>query len=175
MPGRKEHDEDASQKLHFLLPVKSNDGVQMRYRRVDADSAEEVPEQKKKAAKKLVEEGKPAKKVPSTVNTDIKLFATDPNWKQRTASLSFDVLENPEKNLRCVKELLNGLTETDIATQISVVLMASLTEIFKDILPGYRIHIASEVEQEQQMKKETLHLRQHEEALLGMTPFRLIG
>ncbi|GAU98318.1 hypothetical protein RvY_09481 [Ramazzottius varieornatus] len=158
-----DNSKDDGKKLQFLLPVKSDSGVQLRYREVDQDLVDEQKSQKKTKKEQPSEVPKPREE------SKFAPFSTDVKWKQRVASACYNILENPESNMRHVKELLSGLAEDDIdvAEAKSVIIMASLTEVFKDILPGYRIHVAGEGKTEQKLKKETIKLRSHEEALLS--------
>ena len=150
--------EDSGKKLQFLLPLKNDSGVQLRYREVDQTEIDEKRSHRTEKNEKPAEVVRPKEEMKSAP------FSTDPKWKQRVASLCYNVLENPESNLRHARELLDGLSESDVdSTDVkSVVIMASLTEVFKDILPGYRIHVATEDKTEQKLKKETIKLRSHE-------------
>lgn len=108
----------ASQGIKFLLPVKGADGIQMRY--------QEVVTQEKPKEKNIRCVVSSAEKSPKFAP-----LASDPDWKKRVASLSFDVLESPEANLGCLRELLAGLGEPDLPPVKTVAVMASLVEIFK--------------------------------------------
>lgn len=88
--------------------------------------------------------------------------------KEKIAILATRVVENPEKNIKALKELRLMLDEKDRDISITVrkLAAASLLEVFKDILPDYRIRAASDKEKDQRMKKETKELQIFEQAVL---------
>ena len=53
-----------------------------------------------------------------------------------------------------------------LGATVKRLVMLSMLEIFKDVVPSYRIRALTEVERSQRMKKETLALVDFEEALL---------
>ena len=53
-----------------------------------------------------------------------------------------------------------------LSATVKKLVMLSMLEIFKDVVPSYRIRQLSEVERSQRMKKETLALVDFEEGLL---------
>ncbi|XP_071168260.1 nucleolar complex protein 3 homolog isoform X1 [Mytilus edulis] len=88
--------------------------------------------------------------------------------KKKIALLASDVIENPEENMKKLRELRLMLEECESDAYITVkkLVMLSLMEIFKDIIPGYRIRLLTEKEKEQKMKKETKALQDFEQGLL---------
>ena len=53
-----------------------------------------------------------------------------------------------------------------IGLTVKKLVILSMLEIFKDIIPSYRIRALTEIERSQRMKKETLALVDFEEGLL---------
>uniref|UniRef100_A0A673N1Z9 Nucleolar complex protein 3 homolog n=1 Tax=Sinocyclocheilus rhinocerous TaxID=307959 RepID=A0A673N1Z9_9TELE len=95
--------------------------------------------------------------------------------KLRIASLSSAVLADPHVNIKKLKELRAMLMETDPCVAITVrkLVMVSLLEVFKDIVPSYRIRPLTEEEKATKVKKETLQLREFEEGLVSQYKFFL--
>lgn len=88
--------------------------------------------------------------------------------KEKIASLSSAIVENPEENTKKLRELVSMLNEKDpdVCVTVRKYVMLSLLEVFKDIIPGYFIRMPTEKEQEQKMKKETKSILDHEKALV---------
>ncbi|XP_067927801.1 nucleolar complex protein 3 homolog [Watersipora subatra] len=84
------------------------------------------------------------------------------------ASMSCAIIENPEENmkkLRALREFWNE-SDLDIRSGSRRLVLLSLTEIYKDILPDYNIRVATQSEKQQASGKDTKQLRQFEENLL---------
>ncbi|CAL1548689.1 unnamed protein product, partial [Lymnaea stagnalis] len=88
--------------------------------------------------------------------------------KQKMASLSHAILEDPQNNMNKLKELRLMLGESDPGAPLTVrkFAMVSLMEVFKDIVPGYRLRIPTEKEKAQRVKKETKSLWDYEASFL---------
>ncbi|CAG5120316.1 unnamed protein product, partial [Candidula unifasciata] len=88
--------------------------------------------------------------------------------KQKIATLSHAVLEDPQNSMKKLKELRLMLGETALGVSLSVrkYAMISLMEVFKDIVPGYRLRIPTEKEKSQRVKKETKSLWDYEASFL---------
>ncbi|KAI2658759.1 hypothetical protein H4Q32_016890 [Labeo rohita] len=95
--------------------------------------------------------------------------------KLRIASLSSTILADPHVNIKRLKELRSMLMETDpcIAVTVRKLVMVSLMEVFKDIVPSYRIRPLTEEEKATKVKKETMQLREFEEGLISQYKFYL--
>ncbi|ELU04426.1 hypothetical protein CAPTEDRAFT_154522 [Capitella teleta] len=89
--------------------------------------------------------------------------------KRRLALLADTIMEDPESNMSKLKEMRMMLDESDplIALSVKKLTAFSLLEVFKDILPDYRIRVATDKEKEGQAKKETKKLREFEEGILA--------
>ena len=58
-------------------------------------------------------------------------------------------------------------SEPDVMVTTKKLVMVTLMEVFKDIIPDYRIRVATDAEKEQAAKKETKKLRDFEESLVN--------
>lgn len=95
--------------------------------------------------------------------------------KLRIAALGSAILADPTCNIKKLKELRAMLMETDscVAVTVRKLVMVSLMEIFKDIVPSYRIRPLTEAEKAVKVKKETKQLREFEEGLVSQYKFYL--
>lgn len=77
--------------------------------------------------------------------------------------------------IKKLKELRAMLMETDpyVAVTVRKLVMVSLMEVFKDIVPSYRIRPLTETEKASKVKKETQQLREFEEGLVSQYKFYL--
>ncbi|XP_064602722.1 nucleolar complex protein 3 homolog isoform X2 [Liolophura sinensis] len=88
--------------------------------------------------------------------------------KQTIACLASAVMQNPEDNMKKLKELRLMLHEEDSDVFITVrkLAMVSMMELFKDIIPGYRIRPHMDVKLVK-LKQETRSLQDYETSLLN--------
>ncbi|CAI9736204.1 complex 3 homolog [Octopus vulgaris] len=89
--------------------------------------------------------------------------------KQKMALFALSIIENPNEHISRLRELLLMLqnpTSSDVDVAINKLGMITLMEIFKDIVPGYKIRKLTEKEQQQKMSKEFKVLHSFEESLL---------
>lgn len=88
--------------------------------------------------------------------------------KEQIASLSHCVLGDPQNNMKKLKELrlLLGSQDPGIALSVRKYAIVSLMEVFKDIVPGYRLRLPTEKERSQRVKKETKTLLDYEASFL---------
>ncbi|XP_061087385.1 nucleolar complex protein 3 homolog [Conger conger] len=95
--------------------------------------------------------------------------------KLRIAGLGSAILSDPTVNIKKLKELRSMLMETDpcVAVTVRKLVMVSLMEVFKDIVPAYRIRPLTEEEKSTKVKKETQQLREFEEGLVSQYKFYL--
>ncbi|XP_074569211.1 nucleolar complex-associated protein 3 [Curcuma longa] len=85
--------------------------------------------------------------------------------KIKLAEIGLQLLENPEENIKSLKELLKNC---DDGNQNIVKLgLMSLLAVFKDIIPGYRIRLPTEKEMEMTVSKAVLKQRFYESTLLN--------
>ncbi|XP_069467440.1 nucleolar complex protein 3 homolog [Ambystoma mexicanum] len=95
--------------------------------------------------------------------------------KIKIAALSSSILSDPENSVKKLKELRVMLMEQDpnVAVTVRKLVMVSLTEVFKDITPSYKIRPLTEAEKTSKVKKETQKLREFEEGLVCQYKFYL--
>jgi nucleolar complex protein 3 len=89
--------------------------------------------------------------------------------KEKIAELCMAVISLPEENIGKLKELRSFLGDVtpDIPLTIRKLAALSLMEVFKDIIPEYRIRVVTDTEKHQKMKKDTKKLVGFEEALVN--------
>ncbi|NWI23872.1 NOC3L protein, partial [Sula dactylatra] len=95
--------------------------------------------------------------------------------KTHIAALASAILSEPDNNIKKLKELRAMLMEQDpnVAVIVRKLVMVSLMEIFKDIVPSYKIRPLTEAEKANKVKKETQKLREYEEGLVSQYKFYL--
>ncbi|NWS20239.1 NOC3L protein, partial [Pachyramphus minor] len=95
--------------------------------------------------------------------------------KMHIAALASAILAEPDNNIKKLKELRAMLMEQDpnVAVIVRKLVMVSLMEIFKDIVPSYKIRPLTEAEKATKVKKETQKLREFEEGLVSQYKFYL--
>uniref|UniRef100_A0A8C6ZXU2 Nucleolar complex protein 3 homolog n=1 Tax=Nothoprocta perdicaria TaxID=30464 RepID=A0A8C6ZXU2_NOTPE len=95
--------------------------------------------------------------------------------KTHIAALAAAILSDPENHIKKLKELRSMLMEQDpyVAVIVRKLVMVSLMEIFKDIVPSYKIRPLTEAEKATKVKKETQKLREFEEGLVSQYKFYL--
>ncbi|NWQ88767.1 NOC3L protein, partial [Burhinus bistriatus] len=95
--------------------------------------------------------------------------------KMHIAALASAILSEPDNNIKKLKELRAMLMEQDpnVAVIVRKLVMVSLMEIFKDVVPSYKIRPLTEAEKATKVKKETQKLREFEEGLVSQYKFYL--
>ncbi|KFO93837.1 Nucleolar complex protein 3, partial [Buceros rhinoceros silvestris] len=105
--------------------------------------------------------------------------------KMHIAALASAILSEPDNNvgdfapfvnqIKKLKELRAMLMEQDpnVAVIVRKLVMVSLMEVFKDIVPSYKIRPLTEAEKATKVKKETQKLREFEEGLVSQYKFYL--
>ncbi|KAM9559292.1 nucleolar complex protein 3 homolog [Salvelinus alpinus] len=89
----------------------------------------------------------------------------------RIASLGSDILSEPTINIKKLQQLRSMLMETNPYMAVRKLVMVSLMEVFKDIVPSYRIRPL--IEKALKVKKETQQLREFEDGLVSQYKFYL--
>ncbi|XP_069133349.1 nucleolar complex protein 3 homolog isoform X2 [Argopecten irradians] len=162
--------EDHDQNLKHLLPIKTKKGA------IIPQSTEEdlIPDEKEEPPEEETHDKPNNVHVPEVLPelTSIQLMYMRKqkllDRRRRIALLASALIENPEANIRKLKELRLMLEEEDPDVFLTVRKLAivSLMEVFKDIIPGYRLRVATQEEKSQKAKKETKTLRDYEESFL---------
>ena len=81
------------------------------------------------------------------------------------AKTSQMVIEEPEKNLGHLQSLLRLLRDSEfVVVKLAAV---SLGEVFRNIIPLYKIEVSTEANKQQSLKKEERQLRSYESELLS--------
>uniref|UniRef100_A0A671KL04 Nucleolar complex protein 3 homolog n=1 Tax=Sinocyclocheilus anshuiensis TaxID=1608454 RepID=A0A671KL04_9TELE len=169
---RKMQQEEQKELLH-LLPIKDKSGLipqSMEKPVVPEAEEEEEPDDQDE----LTNEEEPETGPLLTLQEQLELRTRRLTEKKlRIASLSSAVLADPHVNIKKLKELRAMLMETDpcVAVTVRKLVMVSLAEVFKDIVPSYRIRPLTEEEKATKVKKETLQLREFEEGLVSQYKF----
>lgn len=102
--------------------------------------------------------------------TAMELFTTQNKTleekKIQVGSLSAGILENPNEKISNFKTLFNLMNDKNIGnyTTIKKLLVVSLLEVFRDLLPSYKIK--QEIDKSVKLKKDTLRLEKYEVSLL---------
>ncbi|XP_061184775.1 nucleolar complex protein 3 homolog [Saccostrea echinata] len=154
-----------------LLPIKTKKGVVPQVTLVNPEVCEDEPAVKEEENNDP--ETSPAEKVEKLpALTNVELYANRQEKlrarKSRIAALASSLIENPEENIKKLKELRSYIMESDPDVFLTVrkLAMVSMMEVFKDIIPGYRIRLPTEAEKTQKLKKETKQIRDFEETFL---------
>ncbi|KAJ8264366.1 hypothetical protein GJAV_G00148320 [Gymnothorax javanicus] len=174
MPRRMQR-QDEKEVIH-LLPIKDKTGLIPQsiekpvVQRVEEEEEEEEP----------AEDGSPEAFEPemSALSPQQQLQLRRQKLedrKLRIAGLGSAILSDPSNNIKKLKELRSMLMETDpcVAVTVRKLVMVSLMEVFKDIVPAYRIRPLTEAEKATKVKKETQQLREFEEGLVSQYKFYL--
>ncbi|KAB1216922.1 hypothetical protein CJ030_MR4G016065 [Morella rubra] len=127
----------------------------------------------KKETKKLGKELDKAEELQQTpqaavlaeVKEDLTAEEAFESKKQKLAELGMALLEDPESNIKSLKEMLQISKDNDHAIVKLGVL--SLLAVFKDIIPGYRIRLPTEKELEMKVSKAVKKTRFYESTLLS--------
>ncbi|XP_054839841.1 nucleolar complex protein 3 homolog isoform X2 [Eublepharis macularius] len=173
MPRRMQTEPE--KELIHLLPIKDKHGLipQTMEKQVEEEEEEEESEVEEAAVvAQAIEE-------PSPMLTAEELLVhrrqTLQEKKLHIAALSSAVLADPENHIKKLKELRSMLMEQDpnVAVIVRKLVMISLMEIFKDIVPSYKIRPLTETEKNTKVKKETQKLREFEEGLVSQYKFYL--
>ncbi|XP_031373761.1 nucleolar complex protein 3 homolog [Punica granatum] len=85
--------------------------------------------------------------------------------KRKLAELGDALLADPESNIKSLKELLHFCK--DAHHRIVILGLLSLSAVFKDIIPGYRIRLPTEKELEMKVSKDVKKMRNYESNFLS--------
>ncbi|OIT08440.1 PREDICTED: nucleolar complex protein 3 homolog [Nicotiana attenuata] len=128
----------------------------------------------RKEAKKQAKEGAevegiekiPQAEVLDEVRKDMTVEEDNEKKKFRLAELGTALLTDPELNIKSLKEMLEISKDGD--RDIVVLALKSLLAVFRDIIPGYRIRLPTEKEQEMKVSKAIKKMRFYESTLLSV-------
>lgn len=173
-------DDNSSKRVKSLLPIKTDKGLipQQRIEEITEDTYSDEP---------VESENDDDVENPENIDEDFTLEETDIDLskpisaaqllvarneslrqkKIHIGTLSSGLLENPEEKVTNLKTLLSLMDDQtpEVYFTVRKLVIVSLVEIFKDILPDYEI---KNVKPEGvKLKKDTLKLHKYEETLLG--------
>ncbi|KAK2865975.1 hypothetical protein Q7C36_002031 [Tachysurus vachellii] len=177
MPRKVKHEEE--KEVIHLLPIKDKTGLIPRtMEKPVVNKAPEKDEQEESNSEDEPEQATEEARsfLALTPEQQLKLRSqTLMKMKLQIASLGSAILEEPNSNIKKLKELRAMLMETNpcVAVTVRKLVMVSLMEIFKDIVPSYRIRPLTEAEKSTKLKKETQQLREFEEGLVSQYKFYL--
>ncbi|CAN4122269.1 unnamed protein product [Withania somnifera] len=141
-------------------------------RRSKAEKRAILKKMRKEAKKqaKEVSEVEDVKQIPQAevldeVRKDMTAEEANEKKKFRLAELGTALLTDPELNIKSLKEMLEISKDGDC--NIVVLALKSLLAVFRDIIPGYRIRLPTEKEQEMKVSKAVKKMRFYESTLLS--------
>lgn len=171
-------DDNSSKRVKSLLPIKTHKGLipQQRIEEITEDSDEPVESENDDDVEDLenIDEDFTLEETEIDLSKPISaaqlLVARNESLRQKKihiGTLSSGLLENPEEKVTNLKTLLSLMDDQtpEVYFTVRKLVIVSLVEIFKDILPDYEI---KNVKPEGvKLKKDTLKLHKYEETLLG--------
>lgn len=173
-------DDNSSKRVKSLLPIKTHQGLipQQRIEEITEDtySDEPVESENDDDVEDLenIDEDFTLEETEIDLSKPISaaqlLVARNESLRQKKihiGTLSSGLLENPEEKVTNLKTLLSLMDDQtpEVYFTVRKLVIVSLVEIFKDILPDYEI---KNVKPEGvKLKKDTLKLHKYEETLLG--------
>ncbi|PKU71463.1 nucleolar complex protein 3 homolog [Dendrobium catenatum] len=127
-------------------------------------SKKEAKRQAKEEVKETVAEGLHSD-VLAKVEEELSAQDLFARKKIKLAEVGMALLEDPESNIKSLKELLHICIDED--HNIIKLGLMSLLAVFKDIIPGYRIRLPTEKELEMKVSKDVQKTRFYESTLLN--------
>ncbi|CAA6658032.1 unnamed protein product [Spirodela intermedia] len=98
------------------------------------------------------------------VEEDLSVEEVFVKKKNKLAEIGISLLEDPESNIKSLKDLLQFCNDKD--HKVVKLGLLSLLAVFKDIIPGYRIRLPTEKELEMKVSKTIRKMRFYESTLL---------
>ncbi|KAL4640065.1 hypothetical protein GN956_G12127 [Arapaima gigas] len=171
---------EAEKEVIHLLPIKDKTGIIRQtmekpvVQKVEEEEEEKMEEQAEEDTTEEVEDSTMMSSLSPEEQLELRRQRLQER-KLRIAGLASAILADPVNSIKKLKELRSMLMETDsvVAVTVRKLVMMSLTEVFKDIVPSYRIRPLTEEEKTNKVKKETQQLREFEEGLVSQYKFYL--
>lgn len=155
----------------FALPVKNESGRMVKNTRKPIEETGELVNAKDIKSKASRKQAPVEMETLERVRTPMEMIqekkeSLEKN-KQKIALFSRDVLQNPQEEMKKLKELRTMLTYTEVRSSLILrkLILISLCEIYKDIIPSYKIRAWTDKEEEQNVGKDVKTLRDYEETL----------
>ncbi|XP_071828024.1 nucleolar complex protein 3 homolog isoform X2 [Apostichopus japonicus] len=176
-----EKPEEERKQMKQMLPIKDAQGLKRQWREAGDPEKEEGEEQPAETAGEEAgddtstaakETQKAATKNLPEVST-VNLFAARQQKlavkKREIAAIASSLTEDPEKYVKKLKtlRLLIAVEDPDIVLTVRKLGMVSMTEVFKDIIPSYRVRDWAQGEETVKLSKEIKEKREYEESLLS--------
>lgn len=148
-----------------LLPVKINNKLIPQVREVAANKNIEIEEDE------CIKEDAQLEGVEHNVCAAEEMFEKKQklaDTKQKMALVALSIIENPQEKFSGLRQLRLLLEEDDAELKVIVrkLGMVTLMEVFRDIIPSYKIRKLTDKELQQKTSKETKCLQNYEESLL---------
>ncbi|XP_059661855.1 nucleolar complex-associated protein 3 [Cornus florida] len=112
-----------------------------------------------------VQQQTPQAEVLAEVKKELSAEEANEGKKYRLAELGTTLLTDPESNIKSLREMLQLSKDGDHA--IVALGLKSLLAVFRDIIPGYKIRLPTEKEQEMVVSKAVKKMRYYESTLLS--------
>lgn len=151
--------------IHSKLPIKTKSGIVPIVEVIEPKETDLIEFEEDESSEEEEEE-KPILKTISATELLIMQNKTLQEKRIQIGSLSASILENPDDKMHNFKALYDLLKADEVANYVTIkkVIVVSLLEIFKDLLPSYQIK--PNVDTSVKLKKDTLNLHKHETLLL---------
>ncbi|XP_033102734.1 nucleolar complex protein 3 homolog [Anneissia japonica] len=163
---REMEETDPRKKMKALLPVKHKSGLEYRWEQKTEilDNSVTGDEPSEEGVKHVVKALPTLSTVELYARRQQKLEAK----KKEVAVLANGIIQDPEFSTHRLKALCMILHEDDVEIMITIrkLVMVSMLEVFKDIVPGYRIREWGEKANQVKLSKGVKILRDFEEGLL---------
>ncbi|XP_056432801.1 nucleolar complex protein 3 homolog [Gadus chalcogrammus] len=172
---RKMRKEEQKEVIH-LLPIKDKSRIIPQSMEKPVEQKVEDDEEDYEDAELSANEEELEVAIPLTAEERETLRAKKLTEKKLCiAMLGSAIISDPNNNIKKLKELRGMLMETDslVAVTVRKLVMVSLMEIFKDIVPAFRIRPLTEEEKNAKVKRDTQQLREFEEGLVSQYKFYL--
>ncbi|CAL8381362.1 nucleolar complex protein 3 homolog [Gadus morhua] len=172
---RKMRKEEQKEVIH-LLPIKDKSRIIPQSMEKPVEQKVEDDEEDYEDAELSANEEELEEALPLTAEERETLRAKKLTEKKLCiAMLGSAIISDPNNNIKKLKELRGMLMETDslVAVTVRKLVMVSLMEIFKDIVPAFRIRPLTEEEKNAKVKRDTQQLREFEEGLVSQYKFYL--
>ncbi|XP_045796088.1 nucleolar complex protein 3 homolog [Trifolium pratense] len=157
-PSEEETGEDGNEDMGLVKLTKAEKRAKLKKIR------KEGKKQGKEVAKEELEEV-PQAAVLAAVKEDLKVEEDFESKKCKLAEFGNALLTDPESNIKFLKEMVQISKDND-DTIVKLGLL-SLLAVFRDIIPGYRIRLPTEKEQEMKVSKTVKKMRFYESTLLS--------
>lgn len=152
---------DKNVEVKSLLPFKSKEkGIIHRTIEIQQNKEEEDP---------TVNVGGAPDKPFSAIEEVVEEELRKKDAKKHIKLLASNLLQNPQEHVSDLKSLLSyvGNSDAELPVNVRKCAIVALTDVFRDVIPGYRIRALTDAERKQSMKKVKKEIFTFEETLLN--------